>query len=357
MADLIAPGLWFGLPEDLYHADPALSASGIKNLLVSPLTYWSQSPHLNPGFERRQTAALDFGDFMHARLLEPDRYASDYCRAFDPAAYPNAIAGGDALRARCEELGLKKSGSILELCGRILEADPAAQLLPVLKAKYDEAAAGRTPVPPDIAKKVDLRAKIVQNHTQAMNAFKGGFSEVSLFWTGPDQIRRKCRIDYLKTRAIVDLKTFSNPFRKPLDVAVAHSMANERYHISAVWYSWAVDQIKGLLETNGWDRCIRRFGDADVPGEDWIENFTDARHEFFFVFVESGDVPNVVLRKFTSHNIDHSVTMHWNAATAAIKHALSLFEECQRKFGTNPWRGDESVRAFEEQEFPLWMFD
>jgi hypothetical protein len=33
-------GIYLNLPEDDYHADPALSASGIKKLLQSPADYW-----------------------------------------------------------------------------------------------------------------------------------------------------------------------------------------------------------------------------------------------------------------------------------------------------------------------------
>ena len=35
-----APGIYFGLPEEEYHADRSLSASGIKDIHVTPLTFW-----------------------------------------------------------------------------------------------------------------------------------------------------------------------------------------------------------------------------------------------------------------------------------------------------------------------------
>ena len=44
----IEPGIHFGLSDDVYHALPALSASGIKNLLVSPMVFWAES-FLNAG--------------------------------------------------------------------------------------------------------------------------------------------------------------------------------------------------------------------------------------------------------------------------------------------------------------------
>jgi hypothetical protein len=49
-------GIYLNLPEDDYHADPALSASGIKKLLQSPADYWFTSVH-NPDREDKDTAA------------------------------------------------------------------------------------------------------------------------------------------------------------------------------------------------------------------------------------------------------------------------------------------------------------
>ena len=37
---MVADGFYFDLPEDDYHAIPALSASGIKNLLISNPDFW-----------------------------------------------------------------------------------------------------------------------------------------------------------------------------------------------------------------------------------------------------------------------------------------------------------------------------
>ena len=45
-----APGIYFGMPEDVYHAIHAVSASGLKKLATSNMDYWACSP-LNPDKE------------------------------------------------------------------------------------------------------------------------------------------------------------------------------------------------------------------------------------------------------------------------------------------------------------------
>ena len=54
-------------------------------------------------------------------------------------------------------------------------------------------------------------------------------------WTEND-IRFKARFDYLKPKAIVDLKTFGNFMNKPIDSAIYSAMASGKYHIQAAFY-------------------------------------------------------------------------------------------------------------------------
>jgi hypothetical protein len=49
----------------------------------------------------------------------------------------------------------------------------------------------------------------------------------------------KARLDYLKPRAIVDLKTVGNPHGKPVAQAVNVALANYRYHVQAAVYQEA----------------------------------------------------------------------------------------------------------------------
>src|ERR1700722_18275726 len=91
------PGIYFNMPVDEYHRIPALSNSGIKQLLVSPLNYWHHN--LNPDrTEERDTAAQRFGTATHCRLLEPACFPERYATEVHADDFPGALDTVDDLK-------------------------------------------------------------------------------------------------------------------------------------------------------------------------------------------------------------------------------------------------------------------
>jgi exodeoxyribonuclease VIII len=66
-----APCAVRGMPNEVYHASPGLSNSGVTNFLRSPGHYAFAEP-------QRPTRYMVIGTAIHAALLEPERFASDY---------------------------------------------------------------------------------------------------------------------------------------------------------------------------------------------------------------------------------------------------------------------------------------
>jgi hypothetical protein len=67
----LKPGIYFGLNEDIYHNDPALSRSDIVKILDSANTYWMNS-WMNPRREKKvKSDEMIYGSAMHALLFEP----------------------------------------------------------------------------------------------------------------------------------------------------------------------------------------------------------------------------------------------------------------------------------------------
>ncbi len=63
------------IPNEMYHADRScVSVSGLKELLRSPAHYQAYLQ----GANRKETPAMFLGSAVHARLLEPHLYASEY---------------------------------------------------------------------------------------------------------------------------------------------------------------------------------------------------------------------------------------------------------------------------------------
>src|SRR5690349_7675909 len=66
-----------GLGDDAYHDHPAVGSSHLKSIARSPAHYWSEwlDPSRPP---RTDTPAKWLGKAVHAAILEPERFKSDY---------------------------------------------------------------------------------------------------------------------------------------------------------------------------------------------------------------------------------------------------------------------------------------
>lgn len=350
------PGIYFALPEAEYHANPSFSASGAKNMLVSPLTYWINSA-LNPDRQEKDTDAFTTGKAFDCRIIEgPAAFGQRYAVAPDKEDYPDAIMDGAGLRARCGELGLVKVGSNSELCDRILEVDPEAELWWDVLRIFNETHAGKVVIKSDVAAEISRQARIVELHDSARKAFAGGYPQVSVFWVDLETgVPMKCRVDFLKVRATIDLKTFSNPFAMPLDTVVARAVANYRYHVQAAVYCDGVENAKLLYRAHGFD-CVH----GEVPKE-WMDHFADPKpHAFVFVFLETGQVPNVRVREFrqteTYAKSGSSPNLYWQSGWDGYRLAVGRYKDCMERCGPDtPWSEQEPMRPFVDDDFPPWM--
>ena len=170
---MIQNGMYFHLPEDEYHADPALGGGDVRNLLISPLTYWVNS-HMSD-WPDKESEALTNGSAFHKRIIEgADRFAEQYAVKPDKADYPDALDGSADLKSWLRDHDMKVSGTIAELCERIREADPDVELWPDIMADFEDASEGKIRLSPEIAMQIAFRAGIVDRHPVAHKAFSGG---------------------------------------------------------------------------------------------------------------------------------------------------------------------------------------
>lgn len=342
---IFTPGIFFGLDEAEYHAVPALSNSGIKNLLISPLDFWARS-WLNPDRENEESPFMELGKAYHKRILEGrDAFYRQYAVALDPADYPNALRTVEELKAALPE-GAKRGGSKADLIARIAEASPDAEIWDTLEREHAEFHAGKTLLSAKAIRRLEVSAAMIEKHPDLGRAFTGGMPEVSIFWRGrydEELVPMKARLDYLKTQAIVDLKTHGNAQGKPIDRAVAAAMASQKYHIQAAVYQDAVEAAKAML----------RDGSADlVHGEvdgAWLKALTEANeHAFLFVFQATGVAP--VAR---GYQMTRSLT--FDCGRIAANEAKRRFLENMKLFGSDPWVDQTPVRPFDDTEFPAYM--
>lgn len=355
-------GIYFGMPEDQYHALPRLSASGIKTLRVSPLRYWRES--LDPNRKPSQDSEpKKLGRAYHKLLLEGEEaFGAAYAVTPCKEDYPDALSDAEALRARCEELGLKKSGTLAEMCARIREVDPSAQLWPDILAEFDEVAGARERIKRDEWLEIQSMAYVIRRMPSLRTAFAGGFPEVTILWTHTSGVPMKARLDYLKPRgeaaSIIDIKSFGNVMDKPIEDVPANEISRNRYFIQPVVYTDARNAAGAMWRQKRGE--VVHVVSGDAPGEDWLSAvFGPSNAQFHFVFVQTGGVPDIIAREFRPYEdfsgLGVQGNQYWGRGLAEYRYGVALYRQCMEKYGPDvPWVTDHGLRPLKDEDFPLW---
>lgn len=357
-------GIIFGLPDADYHAIPRLSTSGIKTICVSPLDFWFDS-WLNPEREPdTDTPAKKLGRAYHKLLLEGDAaFDAAYAVAPSKEDHPDALDGAEALKAKCDELGLKKSGRIADLCERIREASPDIELWLDIMSAFSAKASGRELLTK--AQWLEIqRVRFVLNHMPNIKgAFTGGFPEVTLLWTDKQTgIPMKARLDYLKPRAgaaaILDVKSFGNVMGRPLDEIPETEIARNDYFVQPVAYTSGRAAVSALWRKHG--REIVRVVSGPEPSDEWLASVLEPeRVAFNFVFVQTGGVPNIIACEFSEGDsfggLGWQSHAYWSRGHAEYRFGIGMFSRCMNQYGADvPWIIQYPVRKLRDEGFPVW---
>jgi len=173
-----------------YHADPAISASQLKEISRSPYHYWFR--YLDPNrVAMVPTAEMRFGSLAHCAVLEPDE-----------------------LSKRCQLAPDRRTKE-----GKAAVAEMAAAGIEAVSEA-------------DMVLAVNM-AVAVHGHPTAGALLQSGQAEQSFWWddiaTG---LRCKCRPDWFDGTTIVDLKTCVDAS----PAGFAEAVANFGYQIQAAHY-------------------------------------------------------------------------------------------------------------------------
>ena len=175
---------------------------------------------------------------------------------------------------------------------------------------------------------------------------------MSVIWT-EDELRFKARFDYLKPRAIVDLKTFANTMNKPIDAAIYSAMASGKYHIQASFYLRAAEQAKRLcLRADHCEETVFFDDKSFLPAfKHFCQEFGQCEeHGFYFVFQQKGIAPLARGKKY-ERGLVHG------AAEAAIEQAIQRYKDCIAKYGSEPWVDDAQIDSLYDEHYPPWTCD
>ncbi|MFE1598224.1 PD-(D/E)XK nuclease-like domain-containing protein [Methylobacterium sp. ID0610] len=298
-----ADGIYFGLDEAPYHADPALGSSDLKRLAAEPADYWFGSA-LNPNRPAEEsTPSQIIGKAVHKLVLEGQQsFAARFVRRPD-----------DLPR---------------------LDAKARARLAPN----------GEDVLPGEEFDRVQQASAAVLANPHLAASFTGGMPEVSIFWTDAvdgEPVRRKARFDYLKPRAVVDLKSTRPSRPTSFRANCLRAMAEYGYPVQAAAYLQARAQLARLAAEG------RVHGDHDPA---WLARVAAApAYAFVFVFWSTGDAPltwgvslspgNEVLAK-AEKTVELAL---WNYVAARREHGLDA-----------PWVNHDPLTEIDITDLPAW---
>jgi hypothetical protein len=224
----ITEGIYFNLPNEEYHDDPALSHSGMTHVLVSWPDYWIRSA-LNPQRKKfNPTDAMIFGQRAGMLLLEPDTF------------YKSFNTAGRAPNAKAHFISSIEYERLMEGRNAVIEMD------------------------------------IGREH------FIQGYPEVSIFFR-IDGIMVRVRIDYLRTFGCIDYKRI----KEVNNYEIGRAVKNQGLDIQDFLYLEGVKASRLMLQRMT-DAELAAFAKRENVAEDWLRDFRDDTDLLFrFLFQRS----------------------------------------------------------------------
>lgn len=307
-----ADGIYFRMPEEDYHADTALGASGICDLLQSPLKFWMNSA-FNPkkvaeDKDDKETAATIRGNLFHD-LMAAGR--SSIVRKPDGMSF--ATKEGKAFK----------------------EERPGATF--ISGKDFD---------------KVQLMIDALRETgaLERVGGMGGGINEVSFFWTDKMGRRRKMRADRLFNGEMFDWKTMANAMSKDVETLTANTVAQFKYHIKAFWYQVGIQAMKSMIAAKGAKAFMSETSEKEFAEMKALAD-TETIVPFWYIFIEASGVPNIVARRFVSHE-GSELNAYFRAAKQETERALNVYTDFMTSHGADkPWHPAVHFKEFTDSDF------
>jgi hypothetical protein len=184
------------LTNEAYQELPQRSGSFLHKMLI-------HSPAKAKFGDQPKKKVLDFGIWSHAMMLEPARFAEEYCRDFDASVYESIMTKGQDYKDWLKDRGLKVSGTNAELIERIIATGEPVHIEDAERFAYRANLPGREFIPPADFDKIEAMRHSLMADPANRAMFEGGFPELSIV---SDEF--KCRPDLMtKGEWLVNYKT------------------------------------------------------------------------------------------------------------------------------------------------------
>jgi hypothetical protein len=351
-----ADGVYLNQRASDYLADAALGSSAIKELFLAPEEWWWKSPYntLDP-VPKKDESHFRLGTALHVALLEGmDLFKEVYGVAPTAQDFPEALVTVADLKQACSDYGLSQAGLKADLIERLVEYDVPVQILDVEISKFR--ATGKTELSSiEWGKLFRLYHQVMKNPNEVRTvadqsitlaqAFTGGLSEVSVYWTDDHGIRQRARFDKLHPNSTIDLKTFANWQQGNFKKALLKEAVIRGYVIQAIHYEEARKQLRRLVHEG------KVFGGNDSQLEILNEIAASEAWAWVWVFAKTAGAPLV---KGVRPSMLNS---HFTYAHQCRQEALANFLHYRDFFGLAEnvqWFDAEGIWEPEDEEWPAF---
>lgn len=354
-------GIFFGMPDDMYHSIFACSASGIKKMSASSMDAWASST-LNPDNEEGDGDSLAkmLGRAYHCRICEGrEVFNGRYAVEADKTDFGDElIVTIEDIRKAIDDAGGKPKGTKKgDLIEQLLECDPTALVWDKIVEAHNAEHEGKTMLPAKLHRRIEIAAAMIEKDPQLGKAFTGGHAEVSVFWFDQSGLPCKARFDYLKMAHLVDLKSFANGSGKPVQRAIDAAISNYKYYIPVVFYLEAIAAAKRMVVATKTE-CVRRlYPDGTECGDTqedkaWCWQWAhQPQPEVVFVFQQTGAAP-VTRGRVMGVGTTYTIT------TYAVQFLKRKWKECVENYGYDtPWLDVEPITRTEDESLSFAATD
>lgn len=390
-------GIYFDLSFEAYLALERMSAGGLTDIMEGPGAFWAGS-WMNPDRKDEDTPARKLGRAYHCARLEPDEFASRYCRELVVEDFDSVLANGTEIGSYLGELGetKKKAGeSVVDQAKRlqacldagarveteVVEGDEPEEppvIFPLKRHLWEEENADKEWLSPSQWQEVERDVERLRMNPEIADLLTGGAAEVTILWTEPETgIKCKIRPDYLKLNQIVHLKTWDmQGAGKPGNRAIADAFKFNGYNRTCWFYYMGLGRIvldKIKVRTNEGKVHKGKLPPEIAP---MVASWQAGEHEFqnWFLFVRRSGIPDIRAREViywslprgvkeqmigaeNTHKFTRVASVLARKAEHEVMNCLHAYVECLEIYGSDPWFPRDMIDTLEDDDFSSFWLD
>jgi hypothetical protein len=190
---------------------------------------------------------------------------------------------------------------------------------------------------------------MIECDPEVRHAFTGGYAEVVLIWHCPKTgVPMKARVDYLKLKSIVDLKSIANQRDRSLENAIRFEIAAYHYNIQPAVYQEGVEAVRALVRAGkaliaAHGAAEERMSELEAWAYRWAAQ-SDA--EWLWVFQQKGDAP---VTRGVFYPLGGTTQMLTRDIVLQQKRRFRKFSET---FGNDPWLDVRPIYDLADEDLP-----